>query len=129
EWATCIGPAKRLGCAIEVIYKVQNLRPQVVERGEVAALDHPTNENRKPDFDLIEPRRMLGNIHELNTVCRVTQKGRPTAHRLQHPAFAFLAQIGRRLPMLREHPHQRLRLMSVHWLGDEQPARCWSCHE
>src|SRR6266540_4089257 len=86
--ATCIGPAKGLGHAIEVLDKSQDLRPQIILGCEVAALDHPTHQDAEPDFDLIEPRRMLGYIHELNTVRRVTQKGRPTGHRLQHAAFA-----------------------------------------
>src|SRR6266498_579702 len=90
--ATCIGPAKGLGHAIEVLDKSQDLRPQIILGCEVAALDHPPHQDAEPDFDLIEPRRMLGYIHELNTVRRVTQKGRPTGHRLQHAAFAFQAQ-------------------------------------
>src|SRR5689334_8956542 len=96
-----IGPAERLGGAIEVVNKRQETLPQRLHRWKVAALDHAPHENAEPDFDLIEPRRMLGHIHKLNSMGRIAQERCLAGHALQHITLALHSQINPQATALR----------------------------
>lgn len=82
----------------------------MVKRREVAPLDHPLHEDTQPALDLIEPGCILGQIHQLNTVAQVAQKGGPTRHRRKDAGFPLLAQVLRDGAALRNQPYQLFRL-------------------
>ena len=53
-----MGPLERFGVGIVGTDVAHDLAFEIVSRGEDAASDQVTLDLRKPDFDLVEPRRV-----------------------------------------------------------------------
>ena len=96
EWASGISPLEWLGeHLVEVIDKRQQFRAEILHRRETATTDDLSHNHPKHDFDLIEPRTVLGRVHEPDAIALLRQELLPALHRLQHASRSFLAQVVR----------------------------------
>src|SRR5208283_2543438 len=109
---------------IELLDERQDLISQVLHRGKVSPLDHPTHQDTEPDLDLIQPRRMLWYIDETDPMRLVLQKLPPCCHRFQNPLFPFHAEVFFKTTLLRHVADQRLRNVRRQIVQDEYPAGC-----
>src|SRR5260370_12806759 len=93
EGASGVRPLEWLGeHLVEVIDKRQQFRAEIVHRRETATTDGLAHDHPKHDLDLIEPRTVLGGVHEPEAMALLQQELLPTLHRLQHTALSLLAQ-------------------------------------
>src|SRR6266516_4961543 len=87
EWLALVGPLERLGHgAIEVGDEVQHLVAEIVNGSKVASSQQLADQNTQPEFDLIQPGRVLRRVMEDNVVRRVCQERSPCRHRFQNAA-------------------------------------------
>src|SRR6266571_5875333 len=68
---------------------------------------------------------MSGSIHEANAMAGVGEKRSACAHASQMAAFAFEAQIFLDTTLLSYQTHQRLGLVGIELIGNEDPASLW----
>src|SRR5262249_47622873 len=91
------GPAEGLRKhLVEVRDETRQLVLQVGRGGEAATSNRLAHDHAKDDLNLIQPRRVLGQVHEANAVVPVRQKPLPRRLRLQHARFAFFFPTPRR---------------------------------
>ena len=73
-----VGPAVRMGAMGVVIVQIgRQACAEVLGGGEVTALEESARQRTKPQFDLVEPRAMLGREVEHVLVIGIGQKGTP----------------------------------------------------
>src|SRR5215471_8515368 len=107
EGASRVRPLEWLGeNLVEVIEKRQQFRAEILNRRETAAADDLAHNHPKHDLDLIEPRTVLGRVHEPDAMALLHQELLPTLHRLQHAALPLLAQVVRDTTPPRHQRHQ-----------------------
>src|SRR5688572_32172515 len=91
---TAVGPTEGLGHGpVEVSDEALDLGLEVLGGDEAAPPDHLADQDREPDLDLVEPRRMLGGEVEDDAVLGIAQKRLPARHRLQDAALALDPEI------------------------------------
>lgn len=117
-------PAKRLGQrGVEIVDETQDLLAKILLGKEVAAPDHLLDQDRKPDFYLIEPRRMFRRKMKDDLMTRIPQKGLARGHVLQDARFPFLAQRALfEAAQLGHESNRRRRFVRVEIVGDDVPA-------
>lgn len=117
-----VRPLERFGRLVEVIDKGPNARTQILDRREVGALDHASDQDAEPDLDLIEPGRMRGRIDEVNAMRRIVQK-----HLAAHHGLEVALCFGRRYAFTEptfagDQLYQTHRLMDIQLVDHENPA-------
>ena len=109
-----VRPLERFGeHPIEVNDEVQQFITQILHRCERTTPDHLPHDHPEDRFDLVQPRTVLGRIHEPNPVALLRQERLPARHRFQHPTHSLLPQRLLDPARLGHLPHQRLRAMDV----------------
>src|SRR6202158_1454542 len=84
---TGVRPIELLGeHPIEVVDEVQQLTPQVGYRSERPAPDHLPHDHSEDRLDLVEPRTMLGRVHDPNPMARVRQERLPARRAFLPPS-------------------------------------------
>ena len=90
---TGVRPLERFGeHPIEVSDEVQQFITQIFHRCERTTPDHLPHDHPEDRFDLVQPRTVLGRIHEPNPVALLRQERLPARHRFQHPTHSLLPQ-------------------------------------
>ena len=85
-----VGPSERTGHRfVEVVQEALQFDFQVRHRREVAATDDLSHHNAEDHLDLVQPRTVLGKIHEPDPVAGIRQEFTPAGLALQHSRFAF----------------------------------------
>lgn len=77
---------------LEVVHEIEQSLLQILQRFEVTASHHATNDDAKNDCDLVQPRRVFRKRHELDSVAAIRQELSPRFHRLQYTGVAFLSE-------------------------------------
>ena len=89
-WLASIRPLKRLGkSSVEIVNELFQSIFQFRQRGKVSSLDSAAVDDSENDFDLVEPRRVLGKVNQANPVALVGQKFDASCHRLKNSVFPF----------------------------------------
>src|SRR5688572_23325139 len=96
---------------------------QVLNRPKRATLEQLAHQNAPPDFNLIEPRRMLGCIVKHNPMTRITQKRGTRLPIFQNAVFAFLTQVDSEVRQGRNKVHQRCRTVGIEVVHHHVPTR------
>src|SRR2546421_11942477 len=116
-------PFERLGHGVVIIVdERQDPGLQVLDRKKRAPFEQLAHQNAEPDFDLIDPRTVLGGVMEHDLVGRITQKGSTAGHGGQNPTFAFDAQLLIQAAVLCDPADQGLGLMDVEIITDKVPT-------
>src|ERR1019366_2433658 len=84
EWL-CPGP-------VEVVDESFDPLLEILLRGETPAPQQFARQDREPDLDLIEPRRVLGGEMETDPVGLRPQERLPRDHRLQDASLALFTE-------------------------------------
>ena len=87
---------------------MQFLHRPTTESGQQA-----TDQNAKPDLNLIEPRTVLGGRHETDAMARIGEKSGTGAHTGEMAAFAFDAQLLLDVTLPRHQTDQGFGLMNA----------------
>src|SRR5262249_60679646 len=83
-----IHPVDGLGHrAVEVVDEAQDPLLQVFQRAEAGPPQQFPDQDAEPDLYLVQPRAVLGRVHEPDPVAGVAQELCPARLRLQHPAL------------------------------------------
>jgi hypothetical protein len=114
-----------MGRAIVVGHKSQDALTQVREGDPTGASEQATNQDAKPDLNLVEPGAMPGRVDKAKAMGRVREKGGARLHRGQMATFALDAQVLLDATPLGHQAHQGLRLMGVELVGNEDPGGMW----
>ncbi len=70
-----VGPMERMGHRHIVIGdEFSDLTLQILHRGEVAAAQNLSLKNAQEDFYLVEPRTVLGEVHEADAMTGVREE-------------------------------------------------------
>src|SRR5205085_5946542 len=81
-----VSPIERPGeDLVEILQEGLQLALEVLDGGEVAPADHLAHDDTEDDLDLVEPRGVLGQVHEADSMTQVGQELLPALHGLQHP--------------------------------------------
>src|SRR5436309_4978774 len=68
----CIGPLERLRhSSVKVLDEVDQRLMQLLDGVETGAFEQASNQDAKPNLDLIEPGGMLGGIDKADPVVRI----------------------------------------------------------
>src|SRR5271156_2954423 len=120
-------PAEGLGHGgVEVGDELLDPGLQHVLAGEVAAADELSRQNGKPDFDLIQPRRVLGREVENDSMVFLAQKRFAGCLGRKDPGLALDAEVAVEGTMLRNEANNRLGEMDVEVVADDIPP-CVGC--
>ena len=96
---------------------------QVSLGGKAAATHDTPGNDSENDFDLIEPRTVLGNIDESNRMSWVTEESTSGLHRLEDAPLLCLSQhFVINLQFAGDHPDQLFATMGVEIVHDKHPA-------
>lgn len=102
-----VGPSEWLGHGvIEIVDEVHDFQFQVVGRGEIAASNHFTSQDREPNLNLVQPGTMFGCVVKNDWMIGVTQKGGARRDGLENAALTFDAEIAHVADLLRHQPDQ-----------------------
>src|SRR3974377_2041406 len=77
---------------IEILDEVQQLASQVGHRAERPTSDHLPHNHPEDRFDLVQPRTVLGRVHEPNPVAPLRQERLSARHRFHTPTTPLLPQ-------------------------------------
>src|SRR4051812_33135608 len=78
---------------VEVRDETRQLVLQVGRRGEAATSNDFAHDHAKHALNLVQPRRVLGQVHEANAMVPVRQKRLLRRLRLQNARSAFFPQL------------------------------------
>src|SRR5208337_4111173 len=96
---TGVRPLERFGeHPIEVSDEVQQFITQIFHRCERTTPDHLPHDHPEDRFDLVQPRTVLGRIHEPNPVALLRQERLPARYRFQHPTHTPFFPNGCSIP-------------------------------
>src|SRR6202790_1134970 len=109
-----VSPLERLGKHfVEIREECQQLAPQIFHRSKVTTPDHLAHHHSKDNFNLIQPRRVLGQVDKADTMAQFRQEILPTLLGFQYPTHTFLSQIVFDPTQLGYQLHQASGLMNV----------------
>jgi len=124
QWATGECPAEWLGeDLVEVFDETHQLLPQVGYRAEAASPNDLPGDRAEDDFNLVQPRRVLGQVQETDTMAPIREEFLPRCLRVEDAHFPFLPQLLLDVAGLRHPPRQALRTMDVQVIHHENPRR------
>ena len=95
--------------------------PKIVERAEAGSLQEPTDQNTKPDLDLVEPGAVPRGVDEPDTMGWIGQELFATRHRLEDSVLALLAEVVRDSASSGYQFDQRCGLVCIELIDDKDP--------
>ena len=81
-------------CVVVVVDELSDLVRKIRHRAEGTQSGHFRSKDPKPNLDLVEPRAMLGNKIEMNSMQWVTQEIFPRLHVFEYSMAFLLAECG-----------------------------------
>ena len=119
-----IDPLKRLSHGvIIVVNKGQNLSHELIKGGKGASSKELTDQNTEPDFDLVEPRAMLGGVMKDDAMRGIAEKSGPSLRILQDTGLALLAQVNRKIGLLGHPSDQGFGKVNIEIVDHKMPAQ------
>ncbi len=114
QWATAEGPAEWLGeDLVEILDETHQLLPQVGYRAKATSPNDLPGNRAEDDFNLVQPRRVLGQVPETDTMAPIREEFLPRCLRVEDAAFPFFPQLLLDVAGLRDLARQALRTMDV----------------
>lgn len=94
--------------SVEIVYEAFDLRAQVMLGQKAASFEHLAHQYPEPDFNLIEPRTMLGRVNEPDSVAWVRKKVSPAYDVAENPMIALLSKVAFVVDVFGHEPHETL---------------------
>ena len=117
-----IGPFEGLGHGfVEVCNEVFDALLEFGLRGEALASQELSDQDGKPDLDLIEPRGVLGGEMEGDPVALVAQEGLAAGARFEDAALALFPEIAFDCAVAGDQTHDALGEVDVEVVANDAP--------
>jgi len=78
---------------IEELDERKNTLFEMFSRAKVSSFEQTASQETEPNFNLVEPRAMLGSVDKTNAVSRMNSKSSPTTHVLNNATNSFFSLI------------------------------------